>query len=206
MDRRRYRPEAVLILLVVLGAGCGLFKPRTPRPGIVTPPLPCRVRSAPDSVLANMVVHYGKASDCYPSGLADSTGASAGFQFVPDPQDYVFWTNPPAPNPFDGWNKGVESKVSQSIANKPVSIVVSLDSTYANLSRPDANHEIRYYYYHVTETRVLGDSTRYQGQAELTMLLSDTQWFLETFKDHRDASGLSTWGSYRAGLRKALGI
>lgn len=207
MDRRRYRPEAVLAALVLIGAGCGLFEPRQPRVAVGPPPLPCRVRSSPDSVIANITVHYGKSTDCYATQLADSTDPTlAGFHFDPDVQDYALWNNPPSPNPFDGWNKDVESRVSQSVATKVGSIVVSFDSTYAApTTSTNPTRETRYYYYHLVVTTVVGDSTRYQGQAELTMLQTATNWSLETFRDHRDASGLPTWGSFRADRRLALG-
>jgi hypothetical protein len=210
LDRRRFRPQAVLTALLVVVVGCGLFEPRQPHQiTVLPPPLPCRVRSNPDSVLENIVVQYGKATDCYASQLADSTDPTqAGFHFYPDAQDYATENNPPSPNPFDGWNQGVEISVTQFIATRIASISLSFDSSYAApTTSTNPTRETRYLYYHLRVVSTAGDSTRYQGQAELTMLLgqNQTSWALETFRDHRDTSGLPTWGIFRAQERLALG-
>ena len=167
------------------------------------------MRSDPDSVLANVAVHYGKATDCYAAQLADSIDTTQpGFHFYPDAQDYAAESNPPSPNPFDGWNQEVETSVTQFIATRITTISVFFDSSYAApTTSTNPTRETRYLYYHLRVVSAAGDSTRYQGQAELTMLQgqNQTNWALETFRDHRDASGLPTWGIFRAQERLALG-
>lgn len=202
MDRRRFRPQGVLAALAVLAVGCGLFEPRQPKIASVVPPPPCLARLDPDSVLVNIVVHYARAGDCYAAQLADSAATTLpGFHFHPDIQDSL--ESPPR-NPFAGWNKSVETSVTQTIAGSVDTIVVAFDSTYAPpTTSSDPTRKTFYYHYHLYTVTALGDTMRYQGQAELTMVQPTTTWSLETFVDHRDGSGLPTWGILRETNRPA---
>jgi hypothetical protein len=185
----------------VLGAGCGLFEPRTPKIASVIPPPPCLVRLDPDSVLKNIRVHYARGGDCYPSQLADSVSETlSGFHFYPDVQDSLQIL---PRNPFAGWNKGVEKSVTQNILATVDTIVVKFDSTYApTFTSPGSPTRKTFYYsYHLLVVTAPGDTTQYQGQAELTMVLPTSTWSLESFRDHRDTSGRPTWGILRANNR-----
>ena len=156
----------------------------------------CRIRSVPDSVVANIVLHYGRGTDCYAAQV------DTGFQFVPDPQDYLQRDNPPNPNRFDNWNRDVEISVSQTISTVADSVLVVFDSEYAPRSTTTSpTRETRYYNYHLLVILAPADTTRYQGQAEMTFIQRTTDWTLELFRDHRDGSGLPTWGSLRADQR-----
>lgn len=149
-----------------------------------------------EDVLTNIRVHYGRGTDCY------SAQVDTGFVFHADPQDYLLRDNPPAPNPFDGWNRDVEVGVSQTLSTQADTVVVAFDSTYAAPSTTtNPTRETRYYNYHVLVIRAPVDTTRYQGQAEMTFIQRATDYTLEAFQDHRDGSGLPTWGSLRADLR-----
>ena len=199
MGRRGFGPKSVLALLVlaflfVVAAGCGLFEPRDPRPA-VTLPERCRVRLFPDSVLTNIVLHYGRGTTCY----ADQVDTA--FLFSADPQDSLDRNNQPT-NPFVGWNRDVEIRVSQDISSSVDSIRVFFDSTYATTSTTtNPTRETRYYYYHLLVFQGSSVPARYQGQAEMTFLQRTTDYTLEAFRDHRDGSGLPTWGSLRADRR-----
>lgn len=195
MGRRRYHPQGVLALLVLIGAGCGLFEPRDPRTATPIPQERCRVRSVPDSVVENIRVHYGRGTDCYAAQV------DAGFQFYPDIQDSLQRDNPPTPNPFDGWNHDVEVGVSQTISTRADTVLVFFDSEYAARSTTtNPTRETRYYNYHLLVIQP-SDTTRYQGQAEMTFIQRTTDFTLESFRDHRDGSVYPTWGSLRADQR-----
>jgi len=195
LGRWRFGPKSVLVLLALV-VGCGLFKPRDPRTAVPIPQERCRVRSSPDSVVANITLHYGRGTDCY------GTQVDAAFQFFPDPQDSLQRDNPPAPNPFEGWNRDVEIGVSQTISTRADTVLVSFDSEYAARSTTtNPTRETRYYNYHVLVILAPADTTRYQGQAEMTFIQRTTDYTLESFRDHRDGSGLPTWGSLRADQR-----
>lgn len=203
MGRSRFHPQGLLGLLVVFVVGCGLFEPREPRVAVPVPAPPCRAQSQPDSVIANIVVHYGLGTPCYEDQLADSLDATEpGFHFFADIQDYLARDTPGVPNPFDNWNLLVERTVTHSIATNVDTVLVFFDSEYAGrVTSTNPARETRYYNYRVlipTPT----DTTRYQGQAELTFIQVTSDWFLETFRDHRDGSGLPTWGSLRADNRR----
>lgn len=154
------------------------------------------MRSTADSVVTNITLHYGRGTDCYAAQVDPA------FQFLPDPQDYLQRDNPPAPNPFDGWNRDVEVGVSQTISTRADTVLVFFDSEYAaRSSTTNPTRETRYYNYHVLVIQAPADTVRYQGQAEMTFLQLTTDYTLESFQDHRDGSGLPTWGSLRADQR-----
>lgn len=202
MDRRRFHPQRLLapLLGIALLAGCGLFKPKEPRVAVIVPAAPCRAQTLPDSVVDNIVVHYGEATACYVAQLADSVDATKpGFHFYPDIQDSLDRSNPPIPSPYNHWDKAVEVSVTQNISSSFDKVEVFFDSEYAGrVTSP--SRETRYYNYHLITT--FGSATtRYQGQAEITFVQGTSDWFLETFRDHRDTSGLPTWGALRADKR-----
>ncbi|MGE5179192.1 MAG: hypothetical protein ACM3PF_08890 [Bacteroidota bacterium] len=203
MDRRRLHPQGVLAVLVIVAAGCGLFEPREPKLASVIPPPPCLARLDPDSVVVNIAVHYARGGDCYPAQLADSVSPElAGFHFYPDIQDSL--ESLPR-DPFTGWNKAIETSVTLSVAASADTIIVVFDSTYASptIGSTSPTRETFYYEYHLLAVTAPGDTTRYQGQAELTMVRPTTTWSLEGFRDHRDASGRPTWGILRGSKRQA---
>lgn len=159
------------------------------------------MRTSADSVVANIAVHYGRGTDCYAAQI------DPGFQFIPDAQDYLQRDNPPNPNPFDGWNRDVEVGVSQTISTRADTVLVFFDSTYAaTTTTSNPTRETRYYHYHVLvilapADTTQSDTTRYQGQAEMTFIQQTTDFTLESFRDHRDGSAYPTWGSLRADQR-----
>jgi hypothetical protein len=156
----------------------------------------CRVLSAPDSLIANIVTHYGRSVDCYNS-LLDTA-----FHFYPDIQDSLERENPPSPNPFEGWNRDVEISVTTNISTRVDTISVFFDSEYAARStQTNPATETRYYNYHLLVRPTPASTVRYQGQAEVKMLQGTGSWTLVSFRDHRDLSGLPTWGSFRADER-----
>jgi hypothetical protein len=182
-----------LLLLLVAILGCGLFEPRQPRPAVVFPE-PCHARTTADSVVVNIVRHYGRATSCY----ADQV--DTGFVFGADIQDSLD-REIQTPNPFENWNPDVEIRVSQDVSRNFDSIQVYLDSTYASaVTSSNPTRETRYYYYHLLVFHS-PLTTRYQGQAEMTFVQRSTDFTLESFRDHRDGSGLPTWGSLRASQR-----
>lgn len=197
MGRGRFGPKGVLAGFVVVAlaaaAGCGLFEPRDPRPAVAIPE-PCRVRTTVDSVAINIIRHYGRGTTCY----ADQV--DGGFLFNADLQDSLDRNNQ-AENPFAGWNRDLEIRVSQNISRAFDSVQVFLDTTYATtVTSTNPTRETRYYNYHLLVFRGAA-STRYQGQAEMTFIQRTTDFTLEAFRDHRDGSGLPTWGSLRADQR-----
>lgn len=203
MGRRRFLPQGVLAVLAIAGVSCGLFEPDEPRVVPTTPPPPCRAPSHPDSVIANIVVHYAIGTDCYANQLADSVDTNLpGFHFLPDLQDSLEQQQPTG-NPFEGWNKAVEISVTQGISSADT-VLVYFDREYAGRVTSDGPpaRETRFYDYRVVVANAPGDSTHYHGQAELTMVQVTSNWFLETFRDHRDASGPPTWGTLRAQNRR----
>ncbi len=205
MGRGRFLPKGLLVLLALV-AGCGLFEPRDPRePEDQIPTERCRAQSAPDSVIANVVAHYALGTDCYRNQLADSLDPFVfGFRFRPDLQDSLARENPPAPNPYSGWNKAVEVSVTQAIATSYDTVIVFFDPNEYAGRVTTADRETRFYNYRVRTVNGPADTTTYQGQVELTMVRRTSNWFLETFRDHRDGSGLETWGALRALHRSGL--
>lgn len=203
MGRSCFHPQGVLAgLLVLSGVGCGLFDTRDPRPAEI-PFERCRAQSQPDSVITNIRLHYGAASACYGDQLADSLDPGRpGFRFHPDIQDSLSRLNPPLPSPYERWNKAVETSVTQNVSASHDTVVVIFGSEYASrVTSTNPARETRFYNYSLWTVGASADTTRYQGQAELTLIQVTSNWYLETFVDHRDGSGLPTWGSLRADHR-----
>ena len=214
MDRRHYVPEAALrsrefthalariALIAGLLSGCGLFEPRDPRDGGSFSGPRCRNRSAPDSLIDNIVVHYGQPT----SGSCYADMIDAAFVFRPDIQDSLDAPAPPN-NPYQGWNRDVEVGVATNIKSQAAFIEVSFDSTYqTSTTTTNPPTETRYYYYHVLYQQTgQADTSRYQGLADITMKQElGTLWTIVLWRDQRDGSGRDTWGVLRANKRGGL--
>jgi hypothetical protein len=193
-----FRPFAWgAVVLALLSAGCGLFKPRDPvRVGGGSSCSICLARSTANNVEANVQQTYGSDSclSCYTDGL------DASFAFHPDPTDIIQSDS----TIFANWNYNVESRVAANIAADTVFVTAVFDSEYAPRSivdQPLPRRETRYYAYHVW-VYTQSDSVRYQGLADVTYQeSSDALWRITTWVDKRDGSGLQTWGLLRRDYR-----
>lgn len=201
MDRGNHVSKTVLIAFslaagLALG-GCGLFEPRDPRDEIPVTGERCRNLAEPDSLVDNTVVHYGRQTglSCYASMI------DAGFVFHPDTQDDL---EAPDPNPYVGWNRDIETRVTTNVAASAVFLEVGFDGEYQTpTTTTNPRTETRYYNYHVFYRKQgQPDTTRYQGLADITFLQgTGTLWSIKEWRDQRDGSGLLTWGRLRADNR-----
>jgi len=200
LDRRRHRPQGLLAAAAVLAfagiAGCGLFDTRDPRvPGISGER--CRNLTDPDSLVENITVHYGQKSgtSCYSSML------DTAFAFHPDPTD-----SSNNPDPFAGWNRDIEARVTTNIAADSVqSFRVAFDSLYQTPTEdPGPPRRVtRFYEYHLLVNRVgHADTTRYQGRSDITFQQgANSSWTILNWQDNTDGSAFPTWGRLRADHR-----
>jgi hypothetical protein len=201
LDRWRHGAQRLLALgtVCVLAAlaGCGLFDTRDPRvPGAVGER--CRNPTDPDSVVQNILVHYGRQSgtSCYNSML------DSGFVFHPDPTD-----SSANPTPFaTTWNRAIEERVTTNIAADSVeSITVVFDRQYQSPTEDTGppRKVTRFYEYHILLHRIgHPDTTRYQGRSDITFQQgANTLWTILTWRDQTDGSGLPTWSRLRGDHR-----
>lgn len=177
-------------------AGCGLFDTRNPVKGQpVVPVERCRNLTEPDSLVANILDHYGVTAgkDCYNSMIDNA------FVFHPDPLD-----ESANPTPYVNWNQGVETLVNSGIASKAAFIATVFDSAYQDpTSTTSPRTETRYYAYHLLLALTgQSDTTRYQGRADIVFAQgTSSSWTIVEWQDRRDGSGLPTWGQLRADNR-----
>ncbi len=182
------------LFLSVLGQislwGCGLFKPRNPEPGGGVPS-DCLTANTPDNVVTNVLAHYAAVNGitCYTSMLDSS------FAFHPDPTDSI----EALPGIFSGWNRNVETNDVSNIASDAKFHAAFFDSQYAvQVLSSDQRTLTRFYAYHLI-VRSSKPDTLYQGRADITFFQSSNAvWHVTEWVDHRDASGLRTWGYLRS--------
>jgi hypothetical protein len=188
----------LVVGMLALIAGCGLFKPRDPLPG-GGPSVSCLTPNTPDNVISNVVARYATVSGvtCYTQMIDTS------FAFHPDPADSLLAGEP---TPYANWNHDVEASVASELALDTKSPrVVSFDSLYApTIISSDQRTQTRFYAYHllIHASRAAPDSsspdTLFSGRADITFYQgNDAQWHLTQWVDKRDASGLRTWGYLR---------
>jgi hypothetical protein len=198
LDRWSDLPKGAVIA-VALGialavAGCGLFEPREPKVAGVAGER-CRNLTEPDSLVANILVHYGKLAGtaCYNS-MVDTA-----FTFTPDPGDLS-----DTPTKYDGWNRDVETRVAINIAADAAFIETVFDSSYQDPTITTSPlTETRYYAYHILiQEANQPDTTRYQGRADIKFQQQGTSLYtIVAWSDRRDGSGLPTWGRLRGDKR-----
>src|SRR6267378_3086565 len=136
LDRGRHPDEGLLmktsrlgaagvlaVLLLVCGVGCGLFKPRDPRPG-GGPGVNCATPNSPDNVVANVANHYAELAgvSCYTDMLDTS------FVFHPDAADSI---EAGTDTVFAHWTHDVEARDAANVAGNAKFHVASFDSEYA---------------------------------------------------------------------------
>jgi len=186
---------AFVVLLLALAAGCGLFKPRDPRPG-GGPGVHCATPNSPDSVVANVLNHYAEFAgvSCYADQL------DTAFVFRPDFTDSV----EAGGTIFAGWTKSVETTDANLLARNVTFHAVSFDSEYAaRVISADARTQVRFYAYHLTihepaATAKAAPDTLFSGLADITFFQGgDAQWHITNWTDKRDGSGARTWGYLR---------
>jgi ketosteroid isomerase-like protein len=182
---------ALVVSILIVAGGCGLFKPRDPRPGGGAV-VPCATPNSPNDVVTNILNHYADALGvgCYVDMLDDS------FAFHPDLTDS---SEAIQPNVFVNWNKSVEDQDARAIANKATSRTVVFDSLYANtIVSPDQRTVIRFYQYHLIVHPAQSTDTLFQGRADITFFQGGNgQWHVTSWVDKRDGSGARTWGYLR---------
>ena len=185
--------QALTILLLVSIAGCGLFKPRDPRPG-GGPGVNCLTPNSPDNVVANLLAHYAElaGTTCYTDML------DAAFAFHPDVTD----SNELAPGDtsFVHWTHDVEARDARNVAADAASHQVTLPTEYASrVISGDQRTEIRFYNYRVIlHASQVAPDTLFQGLADITFFQgNDAQWHITNWVDKRDGSGARTWGYLR---------
>ena len=191
-DRPRLRQGLSLlwILLLTQLLGCGLFKPRDPRPG-GGPGSNCLFANTPDNVVTNIIDHYAAVDGitCYTAMLDTS------FVFHPDATDSI---EALPDTVFANWNRDVETRSVQNIASDATFHLAVFDSQYAaTITSPDQRTQTRFYAYHLVIHSSKPD-TLYQGRADITFFQGgDAQWHITQWIDRRDSSGLRTWGYLR---------
>src|SRR5258705_6524219 len=184
---------ACLILLDLLAvlAGCGLFKPRDPLPG-GGPSVPCLTPNTPDNVVTNVLDRYATVAGvtCY-SQMIDTS-----VTFHPDAADSI---SAGEPTPYANWTRDVEVRDNSELAADASSAVVSFDSLYApTVISPDQRTVTRFYAYHlIVKAPRASPDTLFRGLADLTFFQgNDAQWHLTQWVD-KQASGARTWGYLR---------
>jgi hypothetical protein len=199
LDRRSHRAEGILIRVLVFSLtlglfGCGLFEPRDPR-SPDTEGERCRNLTEPDSLVENILVHYGQlgGSNCYNS-MVDTS-----FLFHPDPVDQSA-----TPAKYEGWNWDVETRVASKVATDVVFLQTVFDSSYQDPTiTTSPRTETRYYAYHLLVQRPnQPDTTRYQGRVDIKFEQQpNSLWSIVEWTDHSDGSGFPTWGRFRGDTR-----
>lgn len=200
MDRGHHRAQGLLVtaaaVIFATLVGCGLFDTRDPRvPGIAGER--CRNLTDPDSLVENIIVHYGQRSgtSCYNSML------DSAFAFHPDPTDLS-----DNPGPFLNWNRDVEARVTTNIAADSVqSFKVVFDSLYQTTTEDPGppRKATRFYQYHILFNRIgHSDTTRFQGRSDIIFKQgANSLWTILDWQDHRDGSAFPTWGRLRSDHR-----
>ncbi len=181
----------VALLLLGAGAGCGLFKPRSPEKPIA-PAGPCLDITSTSNIIINIVTLYAKpgGGSCY------ATGLDPAFIFHADPTDSA--EAYPA-LPWVNWTRDKETADETNMAAAAESVRVSFDGEYTPpiISQDSETH---YFNYHVLFRATGSDTTlRYQGQADITFKRNtgDNKWRILDWADKRDGSGYPTWGTLR---------
>lgn len=194
MDPIRVRTVAIpMALLLVCAAGCGLFKPRDPRPG-GGPGVNCAIPNSPDNVVFNILNHYAELAgvSCYNDMLDTS------FVFHPDFAD----SNEALPDTiYAHWTRDVEVRDANNVAAKATFHVASFDSEYAaRVISADQRTQVRFYAYHliIHAPAPVAPDTLFRGLADITFFQGgDAQWHITNWVDKRDGSGARTWGYLR---------
>jgi len=180
----------ILLVLLAVMTGCGLFDTRAVKPG-GGPGVPCATPNSPDDVVSNVVQNYANLAGltCYTSMLDPI------FLFHPDGSD----SNDAPPGTYLNWTRDVESRVSSNLAADDTFGVAVLDSEYTSRVVVDTRTEIRFYNYHLVlrATRTQPD-TLFRGLADITFHEGvDQRWRITDWVDKRDGSGARTWGYVR---------
>jgi hypothetical protein len=183
---------AVIALLLTCALGCGLFKPRDPRPG-GGPGVNCATPNSPDNVLANVVNHYAELAgvSCY-TDMVDTS-----FAFHPDAADSL---DAGTDTVFAHWTHDVEARDAANVARDARFRTVVFDSEYAaRFISADQRTQVRFYAYHLlVRAPVLAPDTLFQGLADITFFQGgNAQWHITNWADKRDGSGRRTWGYLR---------
>ena len=186
--------RAAVVALALLAVGCGLFEPREPLvPG--TAGERCRNLTEPDSLIENILVHYGTpgGSACYNSMIDTS------FAFHPDPADSAI-----TPLKFEGWNWDVEGRVARKVETDVAFLQVVFDSTYQSPTfTTSPTTETHYFAYHIlVQLSNQADTTRYQGRLDIKFLQGAGSFYsIVEWWDRSDGSGYPTWSRLRADTR-----
>jgi len=179
--------------------GCGMFSPRDPVSG-GGPGAVCLTPTNALSVIQNVQANYGleAGKTCYEQMLDPV------FVFHPDAADSID-AIPANPNPYANWNRDVEVDSNSALALNATFRSVVFDHEYATASiSPDGRTQVRFYAYHliVKASLVPPPDTLFQGLADITLVRGATeQWSITTWVDHRDGSGLKSWGYVRRYIR-----
>jgi len=204
------RSNLVMLLAVLLLTGslsCGLFETRTPVAPDGATSFDCLTLSSPDNIVANVLRAYGHPDGlgCYVSTLGDFISTTeSGFRFHPDPTDSA----EALPRlPYLGWDKTIEDRVAENIANaaRQDSFRLTFKLPYDHITDlPDL--VIRRYTYEMRFNGSAITDSLFQGLAEISMVRTGGEWKITDWVDRRDPGGTTTrtWGylrgSYRVGF------
>ena len=202
MKTRRITTIALLTAAALGAFSCGLFKTRDPvQPNASA--FPCFTLTTPVNVYTNILQAYGVRDglSCYLSTVADSVSPTKpGFHFHPDPND----STGNLAVAFAWWNKGIEERVAENIAN-------DADSTYdlrfgpPEIITSQLDLEVRRYPYQIDfRGSAVAPDTFFQGLAEIRLEReSGGEWQVTDWVDRRDPNGTTTrtWGYLRGSYR-----
>jgi hypothetical protein len=179
---------ALAVIALFLSLGCDIFETRDAEdPGTDT--TPWVQPDLPDKVFINLT-----------NGLKDLTGVnyekSLGdeFVFIPLPAD----VDKLGACAFDGWNKAVETAVTQQFLSQASAVAVSFNR---QIIRDEADFVDYRVTYELTLTYKLGGSETFKGVAQFDMQRLGNGWHLIRWTDQEGVEGFATWG-YLRGLTR----
>ncbi len=190
---------------MILASGC-LFQPRIPEePNEVD--VPWTLPIDPESVLENMRSAIdSQTSTNYQNSLGDEDDEDHRFKFIPSFNDEQEANNQGKPDYFLDFGITRELATLDKLYTQVDSLRVewifdpltdmTQGSDLTTIALGDEEDPIGYQLFAVHEN---GETTIYEGSAELTLRLVGGQWFL-TIWDESNSSATQSWGRLRLNL------